>query len=71
MKHWGPLDGAWRRADEHGFPADRRDGAWHDGKLTDEAVAAMAASRRYIEIVTSDAAPAPAIAEFLNVVIRP
>lgn len=56
MKHWGPL-GPIRRAlaggdahDEHGFPADRRDSAWADGELTAEAEAAVAASRRYLEI---------------------
>lgn len=58
MKHWGPLD-ALRRAgpgntqtDEHGFPADRRDSAWSNGILTEEARAAVAASRKYLEIAT-------------------
>ena len=56
MKHWGPLDGL-RRArpgspprDEHGFPSDRRDSAWSSGALTEEARAAAAASRSYLEI---------------------
>lgn len=56
MKHWGPVD-AMRRGgagdagvDEHGFPADRRDSAWSDGTLTDEACAAVVASRGYLEI---------------------
>ena len=51
VRHWGPLD-ALRHADEHGFPSDRRDSAWKGGTLTDEARAAVAASRRYLEIVT-------------------
>ena len=56
MKHWGPLDGLRRaepgavQADEHGFPADRRDSAWSGGELTAEAQAAVVASRRYLEI---------------------
>lgn len=52
MKHWGPLHGLRRGAghDEHGFPSDRRDSAWLDEKLTDEAEAAVEASRRYLEI---------------------
>jgi hypothetical protein len=49
MRHWGPLD-RLRRADEHGFPADRRDSVWADGSLTEEALAAAAASRAYLEI---------------------
>lgn len=49
MRHWGPLD-RLRGADEHGFPADRRDNAWADGSLTEEALAAVAASRGYLEI---------------------
>jgi hypothetical protein len=56
MKHWGLLDPI-RRAlaggdarDEHGFPADGRDRVWADGELTAEAEAAVAASRRYLEI---------------------
>lgn len=61
MKHWGPLDGLRREGsgqphDEHGFPADRRDGVWHDGTLTDEAMAATGASRRYIEMAMRQAA---------------
>ena len=55
MKHWGPLDAvrgalAGGSRDEHGFPSDRRDSAWLDGELTDEARAAVEASRRYLEI---------------------
>jgi hypothetical protein len=50
MKHWGPLD-ALRGgpSDEHGFPRDRRDGAWQAGQLTSEARAAVAATRRYLD----------------------
>jgi hypothetical protein len=57
MKHWGPLDGlrpagpGTVRADEHGFPADRRDSAWSSGELTAEAQAAVASSSRYLEMV--------------------
>jgi hypothetical protein len=56
MKHWGPMDGLRRgsagdeASDEHGFPSDRRDSAWSGGTLTEEAGAAVAASRRYLEI---------------------
>ena len=52
MKHWGPLD-LFRdtgERDEHGFPSDRRDSAWRDGVLTEEAQAAAEASRSYLEI---------------------
>jgi len=58
MKHWGPLDGlrGGRVGREHGFPSDRRDRAWKDGELTDEAQAAAAASRRYLEIATRQSA---------------
>jgi hypothetical protein len=55
MKHWGPLD-ALRRGragepvDEHGFPSDRGDSVWSDEALTVEAQAAVAASRRYLEL---------------------
>lgn len=52
VRHWGPVD-LLRRADEHGFPSDRRDGAWSDGALTDAARQAVAASRRYLEIATN------------------
>ena len=57
MRHWGPFDGlrrAWSatgEADEHGFPTDPRDSAWRDGHLTDEAQAAVTASRHYLEFV--------------------
>ncbi|MEO6059083.1 MAG: hypothetical protein ABIQ05_03820 [Candidatus Limnocylindria bacterium] len=62
MKHWGPLDGMRGRAsggprDEHAFPSDRRDSACVDGELTDEAQAAVAASRAYLEIATGHAEP--------------
>ena len=52
MRHWGPLDGLRRGGPggEHAFPSDRRDSAWSDGTLTEEAGAAVAASRRYLEI---------------------
>jgi hypothetical protein len=54
MRHWGPLD--WLRPhDEHGFPSDRRDEAWGNGELTEEANAAIRASRRYLELVTRGA----------------
>ena len=58
MKHWGPLDRFRRGAagDEHGFPADRRDSAWRDGELTEEARAAVDASRRYLDMALSRAA---------------
>jgi hypothetical protein len=57
MKHWSPLDRLRRdrSADEHGFPSDQRDAARKDGALTDGAQAAVAASRRYLEIVTRGA----------------
>jgi len=55
MRHWGPLD-LLRGADEHGFPADRRDSAWADESLTEEALAAVAASRGYLEIAMRGAA---------------
>lgn len=51
MRHWGPLD-RLRPHDEHGFPSDRRDAARRDGELTEEAHAAIRASRRYLELVT-------------------
>jgi hypothetical protein len=60
MRHWGPLDGlrgAGRgaaRPDEHRFPSDARDSAWSNGALTAEALAAVAASRRYLELVVRD-----------------
>ena len=50
LKHWGPLDRFRRQHDEHGFPSDRRDSAWRGGALTEEARAAAAASRRYLEL---------------------
>jgi len=56
MKHWGPLDGVRRGRgggqvrDEHGFPSDHRDSAWSHGRLTDAALGAVAASRRYLEV---------------------
>ncbi len=56
IKHWGPLDALRGRRDEHGFPSDRRDGAWRDGALTADAMAAVEASRRYLEIALSGAA---------------
>jgi hypothetical protein len=55
MKHWGPLDrlrharSGGLGADEHRFPTDRRDSPWRGGTLSEEATAAMAASRRYLE----------------------
>ena len=51
MHHWGPVDafrGGGHR--EHGFPSDRRDGAWSNGELTVEARTAVQGSRRYLEI---------------------
>jgi hypothetical protein len=51
MRHWGPLD-RLRPHDEHGFPSDRRDEARRDGELTEEARAAILASRRYLELVS-------------------
>ena len=54
MKHWGPLDALRGHRDEHGFPSDPRDRAWHGGELTEEAVAAVEASRAYLEIATSE-----------------
>lgn len=52
MKHWGPrrAGAGGATADEHGFPTDPRDSAWRDGTLTDEARAAVTASRRYLEL---------------------
>lgn len=52
MKHWGPLDAlrGGHGGDEHGFPSDRRDSAWSNAALTEEARAAVEASRRYLEI---------------------
>ena len=52
MKHWGPVDllRRGRAGDEHGFPSDRRDSVWSGSELTQEALAAVAASRRYLEI---------------------
>lgn len=59
MKHWGLLDALrhGRPGDEHGFPSDRRDSAWSNGQLSEEADAAVAASRRYLEIATGTAGP--------------
>ena len=62
MKHWGPLDGLRGRAsggprDEHAFPSDRRDSAWSNGAFTAQALAAVAASRAYLEIATGHAEP--------------
>jgi len=56
MKHWGaPRSGPWGApADEHGFPTDPRDSAWRDGALTDEARAAVAASRRYLGLASAE-----------------
>jgi hypothetical protein len=75
MKHWGPLDGL-RRTDEHGFPTDGRDGALLNGTLTDEARAAVAASRCYLEIALrqcasdeSEAARRHALGAFLDEVV--
>ena len=51
MRHWGPMDRLSGR-EEHGFPSDRRDSAWRDGALTEEAQAAVEATRRYLEIAT-------------------
>jgi hypothetical protein len=48
MRHWGPLD-PLRGREEHGFPSDRRDSAWMNGELTEEARGAVEASRRYLE----------------------
>ena len=70
MKHWGLLDQRRRTrsapdgADEHGFPTDPRDSAWRGGRLTDEALAATSASRRYLEIVTGQGALS--LGEFLD-----
>ena len=66
MKHWGPLRAGpgGERADEHGFPTDPRDSAWRDGSLTDEARAAVDASRRYLELVSAE--PGTAFAAFLD-----
>jgi len=55
MKHWSALDPLRRMLgaatdDQHGFPADRRDGALVDGALTDAAQAATTASREYLEL---------------------
>jgi hypothetical protein len=69
MKHWGPLD-ALRRgrpSDEHGFPRDRRDGAWQDGQLTSEATAAVAATRRYLDLAMREGESiGPELAAFLD-----
>lgn len=83
MKHWGPLDGLRRGrsggepSDEHGFPSDRRDSAWNDGTLTEEARAAVAASRAYLEIATRQSGSGESheaheleFATFLNGVVR-
>jgi hypothetical protein len=64
VRHWGPLD-ALRHPDEHGFPSDRRDSVWKDGVLTDAALAAVAASRRYLEVALSSR---PSLADFLDLV---
>ena len=50
MKHWGPMDRLRGQRDEHGFPSDPRDSAWHGGELTADARAAVEASRRYLVI---------------------
>ncbi len=57
MRHWGPMDRLRGHDDEHGFPSDRRDSAWRDGVLTDEARAAAEASRSYLEIALHPGAP--------------
>jgi hypothetical protein len=69
MKHWGAFDRLRGGADEHGFPTDARDGAWHDGSLSDEARAAVAASRRYLELALS--ASAAGFEAFLDAVASP
>jgi hypothetical protein len=54
MKHWGPIDRRRVTAgtpDEHGFPADARDCALTNGALSPPALAAAAASHRYLELV--------------------
>jgi hypothetical protein len=56
LRHWGLLD-AFRSGDEHGFPSDRRDSAWSSSQLSEQARAAVAASRRYLEIATGTAGP--------------
>ncbi len=68
MKHWGALDVLRRggSSDEHGFPSDPRDGVWHDGRLTAEAKAAVAASRRYLELAMREAPVETELASFLE-----
>ncbi len=68
MKHWGPARSGPRgaSADEHGFPTDPRDSAWRDGSLTDEALAAVAASRRYLELVSAGWEAGTEFAAFLD-----
>ena len=69
MKHWGPLDALRRRGlrNEHGFPTDRRDRAWRDGQLTDEALAAVIATRRYLDIaMRGEGSPESQLAAFLD-----
>jgi hypothetical protein len=62
MKHWGPIDhprrslSGGRGADEHRFPTDPRDIAFHGGALSTEARAAAAASRRYLELAARHSA---------------
>jgi hypothetical protein len=82
MKHWGLLDRLRRAlpggtgADEHRFPTDPRDSVWRGGTLTDEARAAAAASRRYLELAARKSAVDgsgdgrdPDMAAFLDAVI--
>jgi hypothetical protein len=57
MKHWGPLDRLRGHRDEHGFPSDRRDSVWLNRSLTEEARAAVKASRSYLEIATHQVEP--------------
>jgi hypothetical protein len=63
VRHWGPLDRARGQHDEHGFPSDRRDRAWTDGQLTEQARAAAEASRHYLEIAMRQA---PSLDDFLD-----
>lgn len=68
MKHWGPLDRLRGHRDEHGFPSDRRDRAWKGEELTEEARAAVEASRAYLEIALH---PAEALDAFLDRCLSP
>ena len=68
MRHWGPMDRLRGHDDEHGFPSDRRDSAWRDGTLTEEAGAAVEASRSYLEIALQRIAPLDA---FLDRCVSP